>query len=610
MFNRIFLFASLVALTSCSSVTNSKKLNEKNSISLTPNKTQFIEGESLDLYLERSLKSVDVSDIDSRKHLADDFYLKGSDASLRGDSLSAAAFFSYVLKIQTEDTYVSKRYAVELIRLNKLADAKVILEKLYKKEKAENVGLILAGVHTALKEKREAQIVYHSLIKRYPSSEEACVFLAKSYSLESNFKKAYRLLAKCEKRNKGKAIYSFYRGKIELARGHRKSAEKQYKKSLRIDPTYQQSAVALGSLYEEDKKLKKALVVYEKFLVKSPYSYSVLKSVIQIYFALGEYEKVIPHAEILSNVDPSDLNLKVRLGILYADSKQYDDAKGIFKEILMAVPKSDKVLYYLGSLYQQTGEFDFAVTYFSKVPEESSLFHESHLQIAHMLQAQAEDDNKDRSRDRFISFVNSISKKSDELRIELKVILAGYFENAGRVPAAVDEMEDIQRDKGFNEGHEYYLAALLEKNGDYEKSKKVIEDLLERNPENPHALNFLGYTLLERGQELDKAHTLIKKAVSLKPEDGYIRDSLGWYYYKTGNYEQALVEIKKAWSLVKTDVIVTKHLAMVYKKLNNYELAKKFYVEALRNCKVDSERQEVMKDLSGLESLRLPASQP
>ena len=610
MFNRIFLFVSLVALTSCSSVSGPKKLKSKNSISVASNKTQFIEGENLSAYLERSLGSVAATDKSSREHLADDFYIKGSDASLRGDSLSAALFFEYVLKVHQEDIYVSKRYAVELIRLNKLAEAKIILKNLYKKDKAENVGLILAGVHTALKEKREAQVVYDSLIKKYPASEEACVFLAKSYSLESKFKKAYRLLAKCEKRNKGKAIYSFYRGKIELARGHRKNSEKQFKKSLRVDPTYQQSVIALGSIYEEDKKLKKALVIYEKFLIKSPYSYSVLKSVIQLYFALGEYEKVIPHAEILSNVDPSDLNLKVRLGILYADSKKYDDAKGIFKEILMAVPKSDKVLYYLGSLYQQTGEFDFAVTYFSKVPEESSLFHESNLQIAHMLQAQAEDYMNDRSREKFVTFVNSVAKKSDVLKVELKVILAGYFENAGRVPAAVDEMEDIQSDKAFNEGHEYYLAALLEKNGDFDKSKQVIENLLVKNPENPHALNFLGYTLLERGEELDRAHTLIKKAVSLKPKDGYIRDSLGWYYYKMGNYEQALVEIKKAWSLVKTDVIVTKHLAMVYKKLKKYEMAKKFYVEALRNCKVDSERQEVMKDLSGLESLRMPASQP
>ena len=610
MFNRIFLLVSLVTLASCSSVSSSKKEEHAHKLSVSKNNIEFKKGMTIESYLASSLASVDANDTAALNHLADDFYFKGSDASLRGDSLEAAIFFEYVLKIRKSDSYISKRYAVELIRLNKLAKAKIILKDLYKHDSAENIGLILAGVHTALKEKREAQLVYGSLLEKYPTSEEACVFLAKSYSLESKFKKAYGLLSKCEKNNKDKAIYSFYRGKIEMARGKKKSALKHFKKSLKIDPTYQQSAIAMGSIYEEEKRFKKALVVYEKFLKSSPQSYSVLKSIIQIYFALGEYEKVIPHAEVLSNVDPSDLNLKVRLGILYADSKMYDDAKGIFKEILTAVPKSDKVLYYLGSLYQQTGEFDFAVTYFSQVPEESSLFHESNLQIAHMLQAHAEDDQKAKSRNTFVSFVKAASKKTDELKVELKVILAGYYENIGRVPAAVDEMEDIQSDKLFNEGHEYYLASLHEKNGDFEKSKVVIENVLEKNPENPHALNFLGYTLLERGQELDRAHTLIKKAVSLKPEDGYIRDSLGWYYYQTGDYEKALVEIKKAWELVKTDVVVTKHLAMVYKKLKKYNMAKKYYVEALKNCKVDSERQEVMKDLSGLETLRLPASRP
>jgi tetratricopeptide (TPR) repeat protein len=610
MFNRIFLFSFLVALASCASVSSSKKTEQVHKLKVSKNNIEFTEGMTIESYLEKSLSAIDPNDKAALNHLADDFYFKGSDASLRGNSLEAATFFQYVLKIRENDTYVLKRYAVELIRLNKLADAKVILKKLYEVDSAENVGLILAGVHTALKEKREAQIVYNSLLKKYPTSEEACVFLAKSYSLESKFKKAYKLLSKCEKNNKGKAIYSFYRGKIELARGHKKSALKYFKKSLKIDKTYQQSAIAIGSIYEEEKKFKKALKVYETFLKSTPQSYAVLKSVIQIYFALGEYEKVIPHAEVLSNIDPSDLNLKVRLGILYADSKMYDDAKGIFKEILTAVPKSDKVLYYLGSLYQQTGEFDFAVTYFSKVPEESSLFHESNLQIAHMLQAKAEEDKREKTRNEFISFVESATKKSEQLKVELKVILAGFYESIGRVPAAVDEMEDIEGDQLFNEGHEYYLAALHEKNGDFHKAKSVIEKLLKKTPENPHALNFLGYTLLERGEDMDRAYTLIKKAVSLKPDDGYIRDSLGWYYYKTGNYEKALVEIQKAWELVKTDVVVTKHLAMVYKKLRKYELAKKYYVEALKNCKVDSERQEVMKDLSGLEALRLPASQP
>ncbi len=606
MFKKISYLLLITSLYSCSSVMK-KKMSVIDPLKSVVGPERDLSKFSLQERLEKEFRAIPDTDTQKLSYFADKIYVKGSDASLRGDSESAALYLEYVLKVKKTDRYVQKRYAVELIRLNKLEEAKEILASLYEAEKSEKVGLILAGVQTALKEKRQAQLVYLSILKDYPSSEEACVFLAKSYSLEAKFKKAFKLLNKCEKNSKGKAIFAFYRGKIEIARGNVKAAEKDFKRSLKIDPSYQQSAIGLGAIYEEDKKFKSALKVYEKFLIKSPYSYSILKNVIQIYFALGEYEKVIPFAERLSNIDSSDLNLKVRLGILYADSKRYADAKGIFKEILAAVPKSDKVLYYLGTLYQQTGELDSAVSYYSKVPEESSLFHESNIQIAQILQASATEQEDARSR--LVSFVNDRADKHSALRVELRVLLAGFYENEGALTEAVGELEKIKNEKTFNEGHEYYFAALLEKVNRFDRAKEVIEQLLVKNPENPHALNFLGYSLLERGEDLDRAFKLISKAVELKPDDGYIRDSLGWFYYKTGQYEKALVEIKKAWTLVNTDVVITKHLAMIYTKLKDFKKAKEFYVEALKNCKVESERRDVLKELSGLENLRLPASQ-
>ena len=605
MFKKISYLILILGLYSCAGV--KKKVSVIDPLKAVVGQEKDLSKFSLQEQLEKEYSSISRGNTQKLSFFADELYMKGSDASLRGDSDSAALFFEYVLKVKKDDKYVQKRYAVELIRLNKLVEAKAIIAALYERDGSEKVGLILAGVQTALREKREAQLVYLSILKKYPASEEACVFLAKSYSLESKFKKSFRLLDKCEKNAKGKAIYSFYRGKIEVARGNIKAAEKNFKKSLKIDPTYQQSAIGLGAIYEEDKKLTKALSIYEKFLKESPNAYSILKNVIQIYFALGEYDKVIPFAERLSNIDSNDLNLKVRLGILYADSKRYDDAKGIFKEILSAVPKSDKVLYYLGTLHQQTGEFDSAVTYYSKVPEESSLFHESNIQIAHILPVSATEQKE--ARGKLVRFIDERAGKHSNLRVELRVMLAGFYENEGELHGAIEEMEKIKDEKSFNEGHEYYFAALLEKVNRFDRAKEVIEKLLIKNPENPHALNFLGYSLLERGIELDRALKLITKAVELKPDDGYIRDSLGWFYYKTGDYEKALVEIKKAWTLVSTDVVITKHLAMTYMKLKKFHKAKEFYVEALKNCKVESERQDVLKDLSGLEKLRLPASQ-
>ncbi len=118
------------------------------------------------------------------------------------------------------------------------------------------------------------------------------------------------------------------------------------------------------------------------------------------------------------------------------------------------------------------------------------------------------------------------------------------------------------------------------------------------------------FNYLERNEKLDKAFEYISKAVSLKPEDGYIRDSLAWYFYQTGKFQEALVEAKKAIELVKGDLTITKHLGMIYQRLRAYDKAKVYLTEALKNAQVQSERDDVLKILEEVEKGRLPASVP
>ena len=101
----------------------------------------------------------------------------------------------------------------------------------------------------------------------------------------------------------------------------------------------------------------------------------------------------------------------------------------------------------------------------------------------------------------------------------------------------------------------------------------------------------------------------------LSANDGYIRDSLGWFYYKTGKIDKALREIKKAWKLVKSDFIIAKHLAAVYLKKKNFSMAMKFYQEAIKASKTKEERREVAGLIKKLQDRtsskgpkRLPAS--
>jgi Tfp pilus assembly protein PilF len=132
--------------------------------------------------------------------------------------------------------------------------------------------------------------------------------------------------------------------------------------------------------------------------------------------------------------------------------------------------------------------------------------------------------------------------------------------------------------------------------------------ILEKEPKNAHAWNFLGYSLLVRGEQMDKAFEYIQTALKINPDDGYIRDSLGWYYFKQGNVKKALLELQLAFKKVPNDIEILKHLAIVHKEMKNYSRAKVFLESALKHVRYQSERKEIMSQMEALDTDRVPAS--
>ncbi len=542
--------------------------------------------------------------------LASDLFLKANDASMREDSHTAAFLYRHLLSLKPTDPYVKKKFSIELIRMGSLEEATILLIEALSQTNysEETLGLILGGVYTALNDGQRARETYHKVLKIHPGSEEACVFLAKSYSLDAKYDSAHKLLRKCNKRKGVKAIFAYYQGKVFIKQGKYKSANSSFKKALKVDPSYHQAALAMGLIQEEKENIKGAIKVYQGFLKKNTVSYPILSRLVQVMFAAEKFKEVLPYAETLSSLDPSDLNLRVRLGILYTDAKHYDKAIGVFNEILAAVPTSDKVLYYLGSLYQQTKDMEKALSSYAKIQQESSLYVDSSLQIAQILQALVQSDDK-RWSDQYKKYLSARGATIAPLRVEFQIMLATYLEGKLDYKSAISAIEKVRGSEGYIEGHDYYLASLYEKVNELGKAREVVNKILTKNPNNAHALNFLGYSMLENNEDVGEAYTLIMKAVKLKPNDGYIRDSLGWFYYKTGKIQKALVEVKKAFALVNSDVVITKHLAIIYKDLKKFKMAKKFFVEALKNCKFESERKDIINSIGNFPELRLPASE-
>ena len=544
--------------------------------------------------------------------LATDLFLKGNMSLLEGDYATAAILFKHLVFLVPDDEFLQKKYAISLIRVGDLEASMPVLEKLYNVSNDEKVGLILAGVYTGVDKEEAARKIYRKILVSNPSNEDACIFLGKSLAIAKETSKALAQLRSCSLKDKKNGMYDYYIGKIYLDMGQIPKAMESFNKAYLRQPSLGQAVSAMGILLEEREQYDAAIKIYEKYLVGQPSDVGILTRMVQTLFLKERFSEVIPYAEKLSDLEPDNLNLKVKLGILYTDAKMYDEAISAFKDLLTAAPKSDKILYYLGAIHQEINEFERSIEYFNEIPVSSGLYTDSSVQMANMLSALALTESNDKNepfwKTKFLTHVNKKLEELKEMRVEFSVIKAGYYEGLAQYKDAMEVMMVVQDEKNFSTQHKYYLANLFEKEKKFEASTNLILGILEQEPKNAHAWNYLGYSLLVRGEEMDKAFEYIQTALKISPDDGYIRDSLGWYYYKNGEPKKALIELELALKKVPNDVEILKHLAIIHTELKNYTRAKNFYESALKHARFHSERQDILTKLEEMESDRKPAS--
>ncbi|MGE5268431.1 MAG: tetratricopeptide repeat protein [Thiohalocapsa sp.] len=110
----------------------------------------------------------------------------------------------------------------------------------------------------------------------------------------------------------------------------------------------------------------------------------------------------------------------------------------------------------------------------------------------------------------------------------------------------------------------YDRGVALERSGQWSRAEKDLEHALQLKPDQPLILNYLGYSWIDRGENLEKGLKMIEKAVELKPDDGYIVDSLGWAHYRMRDYAGAVKYLEKATELVPEDPTINDHLGDAY----------------------------------------------
>jgi Flp pilus assembly protein TadD len=110
----------------------------------------------------------------------------------------------------------------------------------------------------------------------------------------------------------------------------------------------------------------------------------------------------------------------------------------------------------------------------------------------------------------------------------------------------------------------YVRGTAHDRLGDWELGLRDFDRALSLSPNQFQVLNYVGYSLVERGERLEEALSMIERAVVAQPKAGYILDSLGWVQFRLGYYEGAIVHMERAVELMATDPVVNNHLGDVY----------------------------------------------
>jgi len=258
---------------------------------------------------------------------------------------------------------------------------------------------------------------------------------------------------------------------------------------------------------------------------------------------------------------------------VYVDAKRFDDALYLINGMLKAAPDSPDLHHLKGfSLFGLKKNAE-ALPEFHRVTPESRFYQDAVVHIAFILQEQGKAQEA-------IEQLQAMVQQHPG-NAEFKYYLASIYEELGQYDEAENQLRQALDQDPDNSRYLFRLGVVYDKQKKKESSIEAMRRVIALDPQNASALNYLGYTYADLGQNLDEAEQLILEALKYKPDDGFITDSLGWVYYKKGDYQKALHFLKKASEIVPEDPVILEHVGDAYLKLNDKPNALKYYQKAM-----------------------------
>jgi len=506
-------------------------------------------------------------------------YLAARHASVERDSAAAAAFYRSALRIDPKNNELLDRAFISSLADGEIDDAVKLAERILTIDKTNRVARLVIGVRDLkLKKYAAAQSNINQSI-RGPITDLVATLLSGWASYGAGDSKA--AVANIDKLT-GPEWYPIFKdlhsGMILELAGKEKDAGVRLERAYKLDDTMLRVADDYARWLTRNKDNASATAVYEAFDKKLP-----RHPLVQEGLREARAGKKLP--PLVDSAQTGAAEALYGIGATLTRRGGEDLALVYLQLALYLSPNHPLALLSLADLYESVKKPAMAIKVYERVPANSALKRNAQIQLATDLDA------ADRSDEaiKILKGVTAEDPKDIEAIMALGNIERGrkkFADCADTYSQGIAAMPDAS-EKG-NWVYYYYRGICEERSKAWNKAEADMRKALELQPEQPHVLNYLGYSWIDQGVNLDEGMKMIKRAVEQRPDDGYIVDSLGWAYFRIGNYEDAVKNLERAVDLKPEDPTINDHLGDAYWRIGR-TLEAKFQWAHARDLKPEPE---------------------
>lgn len=458
--------------------------------------------------------------------------------------------------------------------------ALTVLDKVLSKDPEHLSALkLFARLKMTRKQNDQAIAAYEKIIRIDDDINESALLLGSLYLEGKQYDKALEVYTTLANRHPDAYAAYFFMGKAHALKGNTSAAETAYLRTLELAPDIDEPKHELAKIYKQTDDVEKLAELYHRILDDDATNVEVTAELGLLYLRMQQPEESQKVFADLGKRSDEDNDLVRKIIQLYLNQKKVDQGITVLKGMLKGSPESAFIHYVLGVTFSEKDDIENALFHLKKVHADSEYHDKTIVHMALLLHKKGDITEA-------IDLLNQAIKSAPD-NPDIYLYLGWFYEDDEKLEDARQAISDGLEIDGDNVKLLFRLGVILDKLGLKDQSISSMKSVIELDPENANALNYLGYTYADMGKNLDEAEKLVKAALAIKPDDGYITDSLGWIYYQKGEYERALATMEKAVTLVPDDPVILEHLGDIYMKLNNTQKALLFYRKSLQYQKKD-----------------------